>query len=58
MAPTDLRTEFGRTPDELFVPVIVEQQLVADRRIELGVWFDTFVRLSFIHSILPSLHCS
>lgn len=58
MAPTDLRTEFERTPDELFVPVIVEQQLVADRQIELGVWFATFVSLSFIQLIPLTFYSS
>jgi iron transport multicopper oxidase len=37
--------ERERTPDHLMSPVIVQEQLTPTRRVELGVLFDTFVRL-------------
>lgn len=44
IAPDDLVDTMVRTTDELLVPSIPEPQLVADRFIELGIFFDTFVR--------------
>ncbi|KAL8278893.1 hypothetical protein RQP46_008764 [Phenoliferia psychrophenolica] len=41
-AVQETRDTLGMTMDNLLKPIIVEEQLVADRTIELGVYFDTF----------------
>ena len=39
------------TMDDAWSPSFVEPQLVANKFIELGVWFDTFVR----HYLCPAV---
>ena len=46
-APEEIKDELMMTMDDAWTPSYVEPQLVANKFIELGVWFDTFVRSSY-----------
>ena len=45
IAPEEIKDELMMTMDDAWSPSYVEPQLVANKFIELGVWFDTFVSL-------------